>query len=299
MNFRIPTRTFTAVILLLSSTVSAAPPRAKIAVMNLEVVQRLSEGTAEILSEIITTELGRAEGLEVIARNEITAMLDYDRQRQLLACDESSSCLAEIGGALGVEYMLTGQVGAIGSRHRLSLILVDVRSAKVVARAARFCEPNEDALVEAAQLTAREILQALGHGRAPSASAPVKDVPAASVSSKPSGSGSNRLPAYLTLGGGALLLAGSGAFALLTKSAYDDLSDKRDSPSYPSIYAREKGGIETKAIVADVLLGASIVAAGVGTVLLFTTGGDDEPSSVAFHPALGPSSLGIGVSGRL
>ena len=50
-----------------------------------------------------------------------------------LGCDDVS-CAAEIGGALGARYMLTGSVGKLGSKLNISLILFDTEQVKVISR---------------------------------------------------------------------------------------------------------------------------------------------------------------------
>ena len=54
----------------------------------------------------------------------------------MLGCTDAV-CLAEIGGALGVEYLVTGNVGKVGNRFLVNLQLIDIRQIKVVNRVKR------------------------------------------------------------------------------------------------------------------------------------------------------------------
>src|SRR5574337_444056 len=134
----------------------AAPARVKVAVMDVKSVQGVPQGTATILTDIVVSEVAKAR-VDVVSKGDIAAMIGFEKEKQILGCSDDSKCLAEIGGALGVDYMLTGQVGLIGSRYRSSLLLVDSKRAKVAARSARFCDRNEDALALAAQETVGEL----------------------------------------------------------------------------------------------------------------------------------------------
>ena len=40
-------------------------------------------------------------------------MLSMEQQKQALGCDDDS-CLAQLGGALGVPYLFSADVGALG-----------------------------------------------------------------------------------------------------------------------------------------------------------------------------------------
>lgn len=57
----------------------------------------------------------RGHGLEVTTQSQIAAVLGLERQKQLLGCtEESSSCLAELAGALGVDGVLSGSLARTG-----------------------------------------------------------------------------------------------------------------------------------------------------------------------------------------
>ena len=153
------TATLIAALALLPAAAGAAP-RVKIAVTDIRSVQGVAPGTATILTDIVVSEVARA-GYDVVSQADITAMIGFEKQKRVLGCSEDSSCLAEIGGALGVDFMLTGQVGQIGTRNRVSLLVVDTKKARVVGRSAQFSDQNEDALVRAAESALKEILAAI------------------------------------------------------------------------------------------------------------------------------------------
>jgi TolB-like protein len=90
---------------------------------------------ATAAEEQLVGELGRLGRFEVIGRTEMTTLLGIERQRQLLGCSEdSSACLAELSGALGAQWVVSGQLSRVGGELRLHLKLLDQRRSKVVAR---------------------------------------------------------------------------------------------------------------------------------------------------------------------
>ena len=60
-------------------------------------------------------------------------MIDLETQKMALGC-EQDSCLAELGGALGVPYMLVSNLGRFGKQYILNIKFVAVEEAKVLGR---------------------------------------------------------------------------------------------------------------------------------------------------------------------
>lgn len=131
-----------AVVLLLGSLASAqadpgaagaATPAIKIAVPDMA-ANGVDPQEARTLTELIVVEANQVEGLEVIGMSDIRELLGLEREKQLLGCDDVS-CIAEIGGALGVQYILASQVGKVGDSHVLTLRLIDTAQARLAASA--------------------------------------------------------------------------------------------------------------------------------------------------------------------
>jgi TolB-like protein len=305
-----------ALLIAAVAATAQAAPKTKVAVMEVKNVQGVAEGTAMILTDIVVSEFAR-HGLDVVSKSDIAAIVGFEKQKALLGCSDDSSCLAEIGGALGVDFMLTGQVGQIGSRYRLSLILVDVKKGKVAARAADFCDKNEDALANAAQARVKEIIAAMqvaSSERAAAAaarSAPVASpsgaaatapgpVPAVAATPEPeparaSGPWSRRkiLGVSLTGGGGALLVGGV-VFGLKAKAMDKDLAASTNDLGFYYDYPAKRDDVKRTALVADVLLGLGLATAGAGGYLWFT----DRPPAVAVVPVVGDGLAGVVAMGR-
>jgi hypothetical protein len=153
-------RAFAALLVAIALPALAAQ-RQKVAVLDVRAVQGVQPGTAQILTAIIAGDTASA-GYDVLSQADIGALIGFERQKKMLGCGDDSSCLAEIGGALGAEYVISTQVGQIGSRFHLSLQLLDARKGTVVARVSTFSETTEDALAATAE---KAVAQALAAAR--------------------------------------------------------------------------------------------------------------------------------------
>jgi len=121
---------------LIALTLSAAhPAQPKIAVMDVVLKAGAPAGAGQILSEAIVAEVRKREPrASVVSAEEIRSMIQVEGDKQQLGChnDKELACLAEIGGALGVERVVIGSLGRLGSTYVYSLKLVDVSKAQVL-----------------------------------------------------------------------------------------------------------------------------------------------------------------------
>src|SRR3974377_675727 len=87
------------------------PALPRVVILNISASGVSSELTAtlsEVLVSAVREEMrGKAT---VIGQREITAMISLERQRDLLGCSDTA-CLAEIGGALGADQLVTASLG--------------------------------------------------------------------------------------------------------------------------------------------------------------------------------------------
>ena len=86
------------------------------------------------VTEVVVGAADRVPGVAVVSPSEINAILGYERQQQLLGCDENVACSVEIGGALGADGLLVTAIGKIGNTRVLGFKVVDLRSSAVVGR---------------------------------------------------------------------------------------------------------------------------------------------------------------------
>ncbi len=136
------------------ATSEAAP--VKVAVLDLAASGVDSE-VAGNLTRVVALELKEIQGMSVIASEDIRAMLELEAQKQLAGCGDAS-CLAEIGGALGVEYLISGNIGLVGDAFLVQLTLIDIQTAEIRNRAAESFFGDPAQLLGAARYTARMLV---------------------------------------------------------------------------------------------------------------------------------------------
>ncbi len=232
--------------------VSVAADKPRVVVLDLA-SDRSTKSSARFVTVAVMTELSRTGRFDVIGSSDIQALLGLERQKQLLGCtNDESSCLAELSGALGAEYLVTGSLGKVGKQTRLDLTLLQTKGSRVLARDGG--PVTDDTLPDETSRIVRALLAALPG--APSA-APVETVVA-----RPSGEGSRPLAPKILLGAGAVALAAGGV--LLGTAA----SFKPADYEYTEALLKQQEA-RTRQTVGFVALGAGAAAAVAGAAWLF------------------------------
>lgn len=75
------------------------------------------ERLAAVFEQVVTTEVRKLDGVAAISAAEIAQMLAFERNRQLMGCDDeaTSECMAELANALGAEEVLATAITRLGS----------------------------------------------------------------------------------------------------------------------------------------------------------------------------------------
>ncbi|MCK5687940.1 hypothetical protein KAI87_01660, partial [Myxococcota bacterium] len=126
------------------------------AVLDLK-AQGVSKDTVANLTQVLAAELKKVEGASVIGRDDIAAMLQLEAHNKQVNCSDVA-CLAEIGGALGVDKLVIGSVGKLGENFVLSLKLVDVGEVQVDSRVSESLQGQEEQLMWAMRHAIPELL---------------------------------------------------------------------------------------------------------------------------------------------
>jgi len=323
-----------ALTAVLWSPASRARTKLRIACVELTLESGVSEGTRDLLYERLLTQVGAMGSHEVLGKTDIDTMLGLEEERQKLGCLDKASCIAEIGGALGVQQIISGNIGRIGESLLINLKRIDVRQAMAVSRVSRrFKGGSEEQILDAlpaiveelfrssAEVTdhepvpdqvtpkpqpgpAREAEGQQGEGPAaePEAVAPPPSEPAPVPGSgslsddRPSLLATQSFWGWLAVGvGGATIVAGAGAGGYALKQQHD-LEKQRYNHS---TYNDQVDGIESSALAADVLLSIGALATGVGLLVLLLDGGDEAQAAEtgAARIELQPMPAGLGLRG--
>jgi TolB-like protein len=139
-------------------TTAAAAPRDKepIAVMDLK-AEEVSQTVANILSNKLRTELFNSGKYNVLNREDMKAILGEQEFQMSGMCDDMK-CMAKIGGALGVVYMVTGSIGKLGETYNLSLKMVDIEKIVNVNMVDETYSGPEDGLFISVQNAGRKLI---------------------------------------------------------------------------------------------------------------------------------------------
>jgi len=110
----------------------------------------VSPGLLRSLSEImVATVRSAAPGAVVVSQEELKVMLMAEEQKILLGCSDDTSCLAEIGGAIGAAHLVTASLGQVGSVYVFSVKMIDTSRAEVVNAVTRTIKGGEEDLLDA------------------------------------------------------------------------------------------------------------------------------------------------------
>lgn len=123
-----------------------AKEKPKMIVLELSAAGGVDETVAGALTESITAHVASRGLFDVLGAREVQTLLSVERQRELLGCNEDAgSCFAELAGALGARFVLSGTLARLGESYQLTLQMLDSRKAQTVARATRIA-PSLEAL---------------------------------------------------------------------------------------------------------------------------------------------------------
>jgi hypothetical protein len=145
------------------SAAVAADSKVKLAVLDLQ-ERGVDKSLAASATSLLSSELQKLDVFRVISREDIRNMLQFEKDKQSVGCEADQACLAEIGGALGVEYIVGGSLAKIGDQYVLSLVLNNVKSATVENRTTENI-PKQDQLIAGVARNARVLVSKVLKGR--------------------------------------------------------------------------------------------------------------------------------------
>ncbi|MBI5545504.1 MAG: hypothetical protein HY901_16585 [Deltaproteobacteria bacterium] len=264
----------------------------RLAVLDLKVTGSVDLKSVAALSPVIVSEAAQYP-VRVFAGSDLQALIGLEKQKELLGCSDSS-CLAQVGGALGVGYLLVPEIGEIGGRWLLTTTLLDVARATALARATKQAATAGD-LVDLVPAALAETFNASPLAKtvtAPSAPAAQARAQAPAPSTSPA-----RVAGFALLGVGGAALVGGVVAGVLAEQEHSSAKDA--PPTSEEALSTTKASIDAKLWVADGLFVAAAVAAGAGLVLVLTAPSPTAPSatpetistSVTLAPVAGGGAL--------
>ena len=144
-------------------SLARADQRVPVAVMDLA-GRGVDEAAAAALTTEVSNTLSQLRVFRIITREDVKRMLQLEQTKQQCTGEVDAACMAEIGGALGVDYLIYGEVARIAETYSLSLVLLDTSRAEATSRANRKIDDVRKLLEETSAAT-KVLVQPLLAGR--------------------------------------------------------------------------------------------------------------------------------------
>lgn len=139
-----------------------ATEKTRIVVMDLKLVS-VPPDFGQSVVQLMTDSLDAIGPFRAVSARDIGNMLDFEAKKQEIGCSDDVSCLSEIAGAFGAEYVVSGSLTNADGVYLLQLQLLDIAKAAVAARERRTTESKTelfDVAETAAQALVRPLLEA-------------------------------------------------------------------------------------------------------------------------------------------
>ena len=110
----------------------------------------------ERLAGLLRLELGRLADAAIPSQEQIQRLLQ--KTPKLQNCTGEIGCLIEVGGKLGVQKIISGNVGGLAQNYVVNLKLVDVQKRQEIRRIQETMSGQADQLIEAVRLAAYRLV---------------------------------------------------------------------------------------------------------------------------------------------
>jgi TolB-like protein len=245
----------------------------RLAVLDLDVAGGVDASIGRALSEAIAAEVSSKDYFRVMTSKDIQTLLGQERQRQLLGCsEEGGTCLAELAGALGARFVLSGQVAKLGSAYQLTLQTIDSKKVQPIGRSVRIARDLEALRAQ------------LPWAVAEATATPPPPAPSHWLAYSAIGAG-----AALAVGGGVIGFTGLNEETAVTKEL--SLGSSQRSVLKPVSYYQDAANrvrVEKSVAVAALVVGAALVGAGI-----YLNPSDGSSTHIAVSLAPGAASVAL------
>ena len=237
-------------------------------------------------------------GVRVTTSRELGALMGLERQRQLLGCtSDSSACMAELAGALGVDGVITGTLARMDSDYVINLKIVDNAAQPLAVFSERLS--GDRALLDWLKETARTLPEQLArslHRQAPGERAPLAALePSAPVGVATTSSGGLREKAWIPAVAGGVLAAGGVGLYLAALDTRNKIA--AGDPGIADATMAHAGAVQghTLEVAGYALMGAGAVGLGVSGAMALLGAPANAPG-VSVAPLSGGAALAVGGS---
>lgn len=128
----------------------------RLAVLPTQLDESSKNEVPELFDDYVLSAVQNLLRTSVIGQSDIAALLNFEAQKDLLNCDDAS-CMADIGGALGVDRILVVKVARLREDWVVTAKLLNIKRTQVEARANHIVEGSLRALLRDVPLLVNEI----------------------------------------------------------------------------------------------------------------------------------------------
>lgn len=118
---------------LLSLPVYAQNTRPSIAVMPAPMDEATRGQVPELFDDYVLTAVQDTTRVQVVGPDDISALINFEQQKDLFDCSDAS-CIADIGGTLGVDKLVVMKVAQLESDWVITSKIINIRETRVEAR---------------------------------------------------------------------------------------------------------------------------------------------------------------------
>ena len=204
-----------ALVPLLLVAAPAAPASQSILVLDLA-GSDVDKSVPRLLTGLVTDAVAKRTAKHTLAQADLRRVMALEADRQAVGCD-SSSCLGEMANALGVDYVVFGDVGKLGNAYVVTLRLFDAKKNDAIGRES-IQAPDIDGLRIGVDGAVAQLVAPLA--------------PAAPGAPPASSSASWFVPGLVVAGVGALGAVGAGGGALYLDGALGDAKADAGTKSF-------------------------------------------------------------------
>lgn len=116
-----------------SASTSPGSQEIKVVTTGIRAYAGMQAGANDVLTDMLLEALMTRHGIKALGPSDIQALLTAEQQKALLGCTDES-CMTELAGALGADWLIAGSIGRLDDLFVLSLQLIEAKSARVTSR---------------------------------------------------------------------------------------------------------------------------------------------------------------------
>jgi hypothetical protein len=268
--------------LLTAATAEAKAKKPRVVLLDIPADAAFPPNVTKTLNDFLAGALAD-QGLDVVTSQDITAVLGLEKQKELLGCSDGS-CLAELGGALGADYVVRGNMAVLDTETAVALTLLDARGRAVQMKRKKVSGKSSAVLLAALEDLVPPLVAPIqpAHPPEPSVAGTAPPAPSTIITPAPAvapapaggltassaqaGSGPPT-GALIALGAGAAGLVGAGICSGLSYASYQQFRDQASRGASAATLSGTHSTSNAEAAAAWGLLGAGVVGVAVGGYL--------------------------------